>query len=456
MTEKYFPETNEDTNDKDQTLTHSAVPHAPDYDAENYQYGQYARSKDKNSAPTWKSDKPVDANPNGVNTVVRTPKVAVPPAPPLLQRESAARERARQRRGRGRRKGEEWAWVIIAMTMFGVVVMISMSIFFFLRSSQNAPEVIPTASANLSALPTPANFRTDRPAGSGETVLLDDGSTIILEPWDGHGRFTVLMLGLDRRPGETGLSYRTDTMMLVSIDPQTQTLGILSIPRDLYVSVPGYSQLQRINTPMLLGEIQQPGYGPVLAMETVQYNLGIRVNDYLAVDFQAFVDLVDSIGGIDVTTDYTINDPYYPNMFYGYDPFYLAAGTHHLDGLTSLKFARTRHGDNDFERANRQQQVIYAIRDQILNLNMLPQMIVRAPSLLSSWDDNVYTNLNLDQMIRLAWYLKDIPTENIRTGVIDYNYSQPFTTSEGAAVLIPNRSRMGSLMVEVFGENYSQ
>ena len=87
---------------------------------------------------------------------------------------------------------------------------------------------------------------------------------------------------------------------------------------------------------------------------------------------------------------------------------------------------------------------------------MLPQLIIRAPSLLASWDDNVYTNLSLDQMIHLAWYLKDVPTENIRTGVIDYNYTQPFTTSEGAAVLIPNRNQLGSLMVNVFGDNYSQ
>ncbi|MGV2434762.1 MAG UNVERIFIED_CONTAM: LCP family protein [Anaerolineae bacterium] len=194
---------------------------------------------------------------------------------------------------------------------------------------------------------------------SGSLLTLADGREIVVESWDGTSRFTILVMGLDRRPGESGLQYRTDTMMLVSLDPQTNSVGILSIPRDLYVSVPGYATLQRINTPMASGELQCEGCGPNLAMQTAQNNLGIRVNEFIAVDFSAFINFVDLIGGIDVTTTYTINDPAYPNMYYGYNPFYLVAGDHHLDGVTALKFARTRHGSSDFERALRQQEVLY-------------------------------------------------------------------------------------------------
>ncbi len=452
MTKEFNPE-HDQQNDVEKTVVNSVVPEAPRYDDSTF---ARLTVPDKNSAPTWKNDKPVQISSEQSIPTAKPPVYTTKTSPPPLYRESAARERVRKRRVNGRNSGEEWAWVIVAVALLGIVVMVSMSVFFLLRNTSTEQEIIPTAVANLSILPTPANFRNDQTGSGGEEIVLEDGSSIILEPWDGSSRFTILVVGLDRRPGETGLSYRTDTMMLVSIDPAAQSLGILSIPRDLYVSVPGYSQLQRINTPMLLGEIQQSGYGPRLAMETVQYNLGIRVNDFLAVDFQAFIDLVDAIGGVTVTTDYTINDQYYPNMFYGYDPFYLPAGTHQLDGQTALKFARTRHGDSDFERANRQQQVIYAVRDQILNLDMLPGLIIRAPTLLSSWEDNVYTNLSLDQIVRLAWYLKDIPSENIRTGVIDYNYTQPFTTTDGAAVLIPNRNLMGNLMVDVFGQSYSQ
>ncbi len=378
----------------------------------------------------------------------------LPPPPPLV-RESAARERMRRRRVRERRGGGEWAWVIIAAAMLGVVIIISMSVFLLLRSSQVKPEVIPTAAA---VLPTPVDARTDFSdlnTGNGEEVTLDDGRSIVLQPWNGTSRFTVLMVGLDRRPGETGLAYRTDTMMLVSIDPDSNSVSILSLPRDLYVEVPGYRALQRINSAMVLGELQRPGYGPTLAMQTAQYNFGIRVHDYVAVDFKAFITLVDAIGGIDLDVPYTINDPQYPNMYYGYEPFYLAAGFHHLDGATALKFARTRHQTSDFERAERQQQVLYAIRDRILDVEMLPQLIVQSPTLLSQLSDNVYTGLNIDQMIQLAWYLKDIEAENIRTGVVDERYTMGYLTPEGASVLVPNRSLIGSLMVDVFGANYS-
>ena len=87
---------------------------------------------------------------------------------------------------------------------------------------------------------------------------------------------------------------------------------------------------------------------------------------------------------------------------------------------------------------------------------MLPQLIVQSPSLYAGLKDNVYTGLTLDQMIQLAWYLKDIPAENIHTGVIDGSYTRPWMTARGEAVLIPDRSRIGKVMAEVFGSNYSE
>jgi LCP family protein required for cell wall assembly len=290
----------------------------------------------------------------------------------------------------------------------------------------------------------------------GSQFTLEDGRTIELRPWNGTSRFTVLLIGLDRRTGETGLAYRSDTMLLLSVDPATASIGILSIPRDLYVEIPGYSQLQRVNSAMVLGELEQTGYGPTLAMQTVQYNLGIYVHDYLIVDFQAVISVIDAIGGIDLDVPYTINDPLFPDMNYGYDPFYIQAGMQHLDGYTALKYARTRHGDSDFQRAERQQQVILAVRDRVLNFEMLPQLIFQAPTILNGLEDRVYTGMTLDQMIQFALYLKDIPFENIKTGVIDGSYTSPYMTPRGESVLIPNRATLGNLMVEIFGASYSQ
>jgi LCP family protein required for cell wall assembly len=245
-------------------------------------------------------------------------------------------------------------------------------------------------------------------------------------------------------------------MMLVSLNPATNDLGILSIPRDLYFDIPGYSVPQKVNTAMVLGELQQVNSGPTLAMQTIQYNLGMRVHNYVAVDFQAVIQIIDILGGLDIDVPYDIADYEYPDMNFGYDPLILHAGLQHMNGEIALKFARTRHGDNDFERARRQQMVIYALRDRILDANLLPQLILQSPSMLSSLDENVYTDVQLDQMIQLALYLKDIPQENIRTGVIDSNYIVPWMTNDGQSVLVPRRSQLSELLTEIFGANYSE
>jgi hypothetical protein len=99
---------------------------------------------------------------------------------------------------------------------------------------------------------------------------------------------------------------------------------------------------------------------------------------------------------------------------------------------------------------------MYALRDRVLSPDLLPQLIIQSPSLLAAVNDGLYTGLTLDQLIQLALYLKDIPGENIRTGVINEQYTIGYSTPQGASVLVPDRERIGPLMVEVFGANYSQ
>ncbi|MFZ4815216.1 MAG: LCP family protein [Phototrophicaceae bacterium] len=361
----------------------------------------------------------------------------------------------------GRRlKRSDWVLVILAAGFVGLIAVISAiaAVFVFIPLEPTAVALAPTAVFDL---PTPVRVRQDYSGVdlslvAGSRLVLENGQEIVIQPWDGESRFTVLLMGLDRRTGETGLQYRTDTIMLVSLDPSTNTVGILSIPRDLYVPVAGYAELQRINSPMVLGEVQRAGYGPTLAMETVQNNLGIRVNEFVAVDFNGFIKFIDYLGGIEITLNYTLNDPTYPNMYYGYDPFYLAPGTHLLNGDLALKFARTRHGSSDFQRAERQQQVLYAVREKLLQPGVLAQMIVQSPSLYTDFQQNVATGLTIDQMIQLLLFVKDVPRENITTGVIDQRYVSNYTTAAGAQVLVPNRALLGQLMTEVFGATYSQ
>lgn len=353
-------------------------------------------------------------------------------------------------------KRRDWLWLALAAGLIVVFSVMGIGLAVVVNASGSGITDAPT---EIAALPTPVDARMHYNASTlreGQRVTLDDGQNITLKAWDGTSRWNVLLLGIDRRAGESGLAYRTDTIMIASFDPATQQLGILSIPRDLYVQIPGYSKAQRINTALPLGEQQRAGYGPTLAMQTVQANIGMPIHDYVIADFNALVRLVDAIGGIDVQVAAPIADYDFPDAGYGYDPLILAAGLQHLDGYTAQKYARTRHGDSDFDRARRQQQVIFAIRDRVLSTEALPSLIIQAPSLYGSVSQNVDTSLTLDQMIRLALWLKDLPGESIKTGVMDQHYVSDYTTEDGAQVLVPYSAALPTLLTQVFGTGYAQ
>jgi LCP family protein required for cell wall assembly len=223
------------------------------------------------------------------------------------------------------------------------------------------------------------------------------------------------------------------------------------VPRDLWVPIWGYDIQNRINTAHYYGDVYKyPGGGPALARDTAAYNLGIPIHYYVRLNFTAFEKLIDEIGGVDIYAEKTINDPKYPDEGTGYDPFYLPAGQHHLDGKTALKFARSRHGTGDFDRAKRQQQVILAARDQVVKLDQLPRLIANGPAILSALGSSVQTDLSFDQSVQLARILNNVPREAYRGAVIDQTYTSPYTTDTGAQVLIPLRNKIGILYESFF------
>jgi LCP family protein required for cell wall assembly len=268
------------------------------------------------------------------------------------------------------------------------------------------------------------------------------------EPWTGTDRVNVLLMGIDRRPGEPFVS-RTDSMMLVSIDPVGHTASILSIPRDLYVVIPGRGR-DRINTAFVYGASgNNPAGGAALARQTIEYNLGVRVSHYILVDFGAVIEGIDILGGIDVDVPFIINDPTYPDMNYGYDPLYIPSGQQHLDGELALKYARTRHVDNDFGRAQRQQQVILAAREKAMSLG-LAGLMAKAPLLYRQLEQGIRTDLSLEQILRLATTVEDIPSESIRNEVLDYNYVTSHQTETGSQVLVLLNNQASALVRSMF------
>jgi len=271
-----------------------------------------------------------------------------------------------------------------------------------------------------------------------------------LPTWEGTERVNILVMGVDERESEEG-PWRTDTMLVFTVDPLTKSAGVLSIPRDLWVPIPGYGD-NRINTANYLGDAYDyPGGGPALAMRTVQWNLGVPTHYYARLNFHGFVELVDLIGGIDVYVEETIDDPTYPDAHYGYDPLHIEAGWQHMDGELALKYARTRHSNGgDFDRSRRQQQVLLAILDKVTRLEMLPQLVPQAAQLWETLSDSVQTDLTLDQIVRLANLATQIPRENIRMAVIDETCTMFWETPEGQQVLVPIRDCIRELRDEIF------
>ncbi len=291
-----------------------------------------------------------------------------------------------------------------------------------------------------------ANNPSSDPASGIGPIISDE----VLKPWAGRERVTMLILGIDERCDETGPT-RTDTMMVLSLDPVSMAGTMLSIPRDLWVEIPGFG-VEKINQAHRLGELYDyPEGGPGLAIDTVEGLLGVNVRYYLTVNFDAFVEIIDEIGGIEVLVPEDINDTAYPDNCYGYDPFYISAGEHDLDGQTALKYARTRATfGGDVDRAGRQQQVIMAARDKILRLDMIPRLILQSPALWAILQNNVRTNLAIDEIIQLGLLAQEIPEGSIRTAVIDYDYVYNQVTPDGQAVLVPIRENIRALRDQLF------
>jgi polyisoprenyl-teichoic acid--peptidoglycan teichoic acid transferase len=305
---------------------------------------------------------------------------------------------------------------------------------------------LPGISVSAAQDPTPDPLSTAAPIPGVAAIPVLEGPRP--EPWDGASRVNMLVMGLDYRDWEAGEGApRTDTMILLSIDPVTKTAGILSIPRDLWVSMPGFEDANRINTAYRFGEIYKlPGGGPELAMKTVEGVLGLDINYYALIDFFAFEKFIDELGGIKVDVDKTIKvDPIEGNTIH------LKAGPQVLPGNLALAYARARNTKgSDFDRAKRQQKVIMGIRNRIMSSNALPGLIARAPAIYNDLASGIHTNLNLNEAIQLAWLAQEIPEEDIKRGVIGTEQVTFGVSPEGDQVLKPRPEQVRILRDEIF------
>jgi LCP family protein required for cell wall assembly len=242
----------------------------------------------------------------------------------------------------------------------------------------------------------------------------------------------VVLLGSDRRQGSG--TWRTDTIIVVSVDSERNVVRLLSIPRDLWVNIPGHGY-DRINTADLWGELAGQGAGPELVKETIYQNLGIPIQYYVRVDFAGFMRIIDAVGGVDVDVECPLPD------------IELLPGLYHMDGEDALLYARSRITTNDFDRARRQRKLLMALWEQGLSLRLIPKL----PALWVAMGGAFQTDIPLDQVMGLAYVGLQLKPSQIFSQSIGPWQVEDWVTPEGAAVLLPVNDEIRKLLESFYG-----
>lgn len=265
---------------------------------------------------------------------------------------------------------------------------------------------------------------------------------------ENDGRINILLLGQGGKRHEGG--YLTDTIMLASLEPSSQKVALVSIPRDLTIPVEdmGYQKINSINA---YAEMESKDSGGLAISQAVSDILDMPIDYYVRVDFTGFVNIVDEMEGLDVNVERTLDDYRYPimgmekneNYEARFEHLHIETGSQHMDGSLALKYARSRHAlgqeGSDFARARRQQIIISAAKDKLLSRSTLlsPSKII---NIISELNDHISTNLKAWEMIKMWDKFKDINKEDIVMRVLDNSPNGlliDMITEEGAYVLIP-------------------
>jgi LCP family protein required for cell wall assembly len=279
---------------------------------------------------------------------------------------------------------------------------------------------IPTASPTPAASPTAT-----RPGEPSPTPTPASPTATAYPEWDGDEPVHILLLGVDSRPNEEA-PPRSDTIIVVRVDPAGQRVDMFSIPRDLLVTIPYYYDT-KINAAYPFGETSDlEGGGPTLVAQTIEYNFGIRIDYFASVNIEGLEKIIDTIGGVIVDVPAMLKDDQYPTNDYRYTRVYFPTGPQRMNGPEAVQYARTRYADSDFRRGERQQQVLLAIREQMLEAGFIGKL----PELIAELADTLRTDLSPEQVYSLARFGQELPRENIYShSLLPYMY--PATINEG-------------------------
>ena len=286
-------------------------------------------------------------------------------------------------------------WTSIALVLAILLVAAGSYVWFRVQVSSANNRVTPEIRAALQQKPS-TTLTTAMVAASAAAETDSATSTTMKEP--SPSAMNLLVIGTDRRSNDASLGGRSDTLMIVHIDPDQNYLSVLSLPRDLRVDIPGHGK-GKLNTAFAFG-------GPALAITTIEQTTGVDINHYLEIGFNAFSDIVDSLGGV-----YVDVDKRYYNPDYYYEPINLYPGYQLLKGADALDYVRFRHDRNmDFGRMERQQRFMSALREQAMGWD-LP---FKLPGLISALFSNIATDLDANQILRLTRWGVGLNGDDIR------------------------------------------
>jgi LCP family protein required for cell wall assembly len=267
--------------------------------------------------------------------------------------------------------------------------------------------------------PTPTPDVTSTPTATSTPTTTPSPTPPVLP----EGVVNILLIGTDWRPQSGG---RSDVIILISISQKTNTVRIVSFPRDLYVNIPGRG-LNRINAAVAYG-------GFPLLKETLATNFWIRPEYYVSTNMEGFVRIVNTLGGIEVNAARHLTDRCdLPQAVDG--SCTVTPGWHLMDGETALWYVRSRMPSNDFDRLRRAQEVLLALFNKLLRVNA----VVRAPELYRQFQNTVETNMPLDEMLKLVPVIVHLnDPARIERYTIGPAETWDFRTETGARVLLPN------------------
>jgi LCP family protein required for cell wall assembly len=263
-------------------------------------------------------------------------------------------------------------------------------------------------------------------------------------PLDSKQRINILLLGSDNDQKFPQDALLSQTMIVVSIDPKTRQVTLLSIPRDLWVPIPGHASA-KIDLAYAEG-------GAPLARATVEKTFKIPIHYYAWIGLNGLVRVVDRVGGVDVDVLHPVLDDNYPNDFsdsgYGTERVYLAAGPQHLDGRHTLQYVRSRHGDllSDFGRSIRQQQVLLAIQQRTAGMDL----VTAVPTFARDLNGHVKTDLDLVRLTQLMLFMR-----GLRAGDVHQAFLTPFVrdavSPDGQQILVADWPAVNTYLRQLFG-----